>query len=58
MTAVRFGVGFIILGIVLIAVGALSENRDDLIHTLGTTAVVFGAVVLSIATEAKDAPRH
>lgn len=56
VTAVRFGVGFIVLGAVLIILGAISESRGDIIHTLGTTAVVFGAVVTSIATEAKDSP--
>jgi hypothetical protein len=43
-----------VAGAVLIVLGAVADGRDDLIHTVATTLIVFGAVVLSVATEASD----
>lgn len=54
MTGTRVGVAFIAAGAVLVLVGALGVGRDDLVHTVATTLIVFGAVVLSVATEASD----
>ena len=42
-----FGAGGIIIG-------AFGLGSDDLIHTVATSLVVFGAVVISVATEASD----
>ena len=56
-SAMRMGVAFMVAGAVLIVIGALDVGRDDLIHTVATTLIVFGAVVLSVATEATDQAR-
>jgi hypothetical protein len=55
-SAMRMGVAFMVAGAVLIVLGALDLDvgRDDLLHTVATTLIVFGAVVLSVATEATD----
>ena len=54
MTGTRVGVAVMAAGAILIIIGALDVSRDDLIHTVATTLVVLGAVVLSVATEATD----
>ena len=54
MTGTRMGVTFMAAGAFLILLGTLDVGRDDLIHTLATTLIVFGAVVLSVATEGQD----
>lgn len=54
MSSTRVGAAFIVAGLILIGIGALEVGRDDLIHTVATTLVVFGAVVISVATEASD----
>lgn len=54
LSGTRAGVAFIVAGTILILIGALEVGRDDLIHTVATTLIVFGAVVLSVATEATD----
>lgn len=54
MSGTRVGVAFMAAGAVLIILGALEVAQDDLIHTVATTLIVFGAVVLSVATEATD----
>ena len=54
MTGTRVGVAVMAAGVILIVIGALDVGRDDLIHTVATTLVVLGAVVLSVATEASD----
>jgi hypothetical protein len=54
LSGTRVGVAFMAAGAVLIIIGALDLGRDDLIHTVATTLIVFGAVVLSVATEATD----
>ena len=54
MTGTRVGVAVIAAGVILIVIGALGVGRDDLIHTVATTMIVFGAVVLSVATEGQD----
>lgn len=54
MTGTRVGAAFIAAGAVLILLGAIEVGRDDLVHTVATTLIVFGAVVLSVATEASD----
>jgi hypothetical protein len=54
VTGTRVGVAFIVAGAVLILLGSLDIGRDDLIHTVATTMIVFGAVVLSVATEGQD----
>jgi hypothetical protein len=54
VTGTRMGVAFMAAGAVLILLGTLDVGRDDLIHTLATTLIVFGAVVLSVATEGQD----
>ena len=54
LSGTRVGVAFMAAGAILILIGALDVGRDDLIHTVATTLVVFGAVVLSVATEASD----
>lgn len=54
MTGTRVGAAFIAAGAVLILLGAVEVGRDDLVHTVATTLIVFGAVVLSVATEASD----
>ena len=55
LSGTRMGVAFIAAGAVLVILGALEVGRDDLIHTVATTLIVFGAVVLSVATEATEA---
>lgn len=54
MSSTRVGASFIVAGLILVVIGALEVGRDDLIHTVATTLVVFGAVVISVATEASD----
>lgn len=54
MSSTRVGASFIVAGLILVVLGALEVGRDDLIHTVATTLVVFGAVVISVATEASD----
>jgi len=54
LSGTRVGVAFMVAGAILIVIGALDVGRDDLIHTVATTLIVFGAVVLSVATEATD----
>ena len=54
LSGTRVGVAFMAAGAILILIGALDVGRDDLIHTVATTLIVFGAVVLSVATEATD----
>lgn len=54
LSGTRTAVAFMAAGAVLIIIGALDLGRDDLIHTVATTLIVFGAVVLSVATEATD----
>ena len=54
LSGTRVGVAFMAAGAILIIIGALDVGRDDLIHTVATTLIVFGAVVLSVATEATD----
>ncbi len=54
LSGTRVGVAFMVAGAILIVIGALDVGRDDLIHTVATTLIVFGAVVLSVATEASD----
>lgn len=54
LSGTRVGVAFMAAGAILIIIGALDVGRDDLIHTVATTLIVFGAVVLSVATEASD----
>jgi hypothetical protein len=54
LSGTRVGVAFMAAGAILIIIGALDVGRDDLVHTVATTLIVFGAVVLSVATEASD----
>lgn len=54
MTGTRVGAAFIVAGVVMILIGALDVGGNDLIHTVATTLVVFGAVVLSVGTEGND----
>ena len=54
MSGTRVGVAFMVAGAVLILLGSLDVRRNDLIHTVATTLIVFGAVVLSVATEGND----
>ncbi len=54
MTGTRVGVAFMVAGAILIAIGSLDVGRNDVVHTVATTLIVFGAVVLSVATESKD----
>ncbi len=54
LSGTRVGVAFMAAGAILILIGALDVGRDDLVHTVATTLIVFGAVVLSVATEASD----
>lgn len=54
MSSTRVGAAFIVAGLILVVIGSLDVGRDDLIHTVATTLVVFGAVVISVATEASD----
>jgi hypothetical protein len=54
MTGTRVGVAVMAAGAILIVLGAMGVGRDDLIHTVATTLIVLGAVVLSVATEASD----
>lgn len=54
MSGTRVGVAFIVAGSILILLGTLEVGRDDLMHTVATTLIVFGAVVLSVATESRD----
>lgn len=54
LSGTRVGVAFMAAGAILILIGAVAADRDDLIHTVATTLIVFGAVVLSVATEATD----
>jgi len=54
VTGTRAGVAFIVAGLILIVLGTLEVGRDDLMHTVATSMIVFGAVVISVATEGKD----
>ena len=54
MTGTRAGVAFIVAGLILIVLGTLEVGRVDLMHTVATSMIVFGAVVISVATEGKD----
>ncbi len=54
MTGTRVGVAFMVAGAILVVLGAIEVGRDDLVHTVATTLIVFGAVVISVATEASD----
>lgn len=54
MTGTRVGVAFMVAGAVLIVIGSLDSRSNDILHTVATSLIVFGAVVLSVATESKD----
>ncbi|HYI61334.1 MAG TPA: hypothetical protein VEW93_05970 [Acidimicrobiales bacterium] len=54
MSGTRLGVAFMVAGAILIVIGTLDVTGDDLIHTIATSLIVFGAVVLSVATEGQD----
>lgn len=54
ISGTRLGVAFMVAGAVLIVLGTLDVAGDDLIHTIATSLVVFGAVVMCISTEARD----
>lgn len=54
MSGTRLGVAFMVAGAILVVIGTLDVTGDDLIHTIATSLVVFGAVVLSVATEGQD----
>lgn len=54
MSGTRVGVAFMVAGAFLIIIGSLDVGRNDLIHTVATTMIVFGAVVVSVATERND----
>ncbi|WCO66444.1 hypothetical protein PO878_18255 [Iamia majanohamensis] len=55
MSGTRVGVAFMVAGAVLIVIGSLDVGgRTDVIHTLATSLIVFGAVVVSVATEGRD----
>ncbi|CAN5537536.1 hypothetical protein BH24ACT4_BH24ACT4_06630 [soil metagenome] len=54
MSGTRVGVGFMVAGAILIIIGSLDVGRNDVIHTVATTLIVFGAVVLSVGTEGNE----
>lgn len=54
MSGTRVGVAFMVAGAFLIVLGSLDDGPNDLLHTVATTLIVFGAVVLSVATEGND----
>lgn len=54
LSGTRLGVAFMVAGGVLVLLGTLDVAGDDLVHTIATTLIVFGAVLLSIATEGQD----
>ncbi len=54
MSGTRVGVAVMVAGAIMIVIGTLDVRGDDLIHTIATSLIVFGAVVLSVATEGQD----
>ena len=54
MTAIRLGLCFLGLGIGLIIAGVIDVADEDLLHIGGVGCIVFGAVAICIATEAKN----
>lgn len=55
MSSTRVGVAFIVAGVILVVVGSFEDvSRNDVLHTIATTLIVFGAVVLSVSTEDND----
>lgn len=54
MSGTRVGVAFMAAGAFLILLGSLDSGRNDILHTVATSLIVFGAVVLSVATEGND----
>jgi hypothetical protein len=54
LSGTRLGVAVMVAGAIMIVIGTLDVAGDDLIHTIATSMIVFGAVVLSIATEGND----
>jgi len=54
MTAIRLGMLFLALGVSLLIAGGLDRADDDLLHIAAVGCIVFGAVAICIATEAKS----
>ena len=54
MNAIRLGVCFVAIGIALLVLGAIEDAQEDLLHIGGVGCIVFGAVAICIATEAKS----
>ena len=54
MTAIRLGLCFLGLGIGLMIAGMIDNSNEDLLHIGGVGCIVFGAVAICIATEAKN----
>ncbi len=54
MSGTRVGAAFMVAGAILILIGSLDVGRNDVIHTIATSLIVFGAVVVSVATEGND----
>ena len=54
MTAIRVGLLFLAFGIGLLIVGSIYDASEDLLHIGSVGCIVFGAVAICIATEAKN----
>ncbi len=54
MTATRIGLFFLAVGIGCLIAGVLNKPNSDLLHIGGVGCIVFGAVAISISTEAKN----
>lgn len=51
---IRIGLSFIVIGVVLLVLGVFQVRNEDLMHIGGVGSIVFGAVAICIATEAKN----
>jgi hypothetical protein len=54
VTAIRIGLIFLAIGIGALIGGVINRANSDLLHIGGVGCIVFGAVAISISTEAKN----
>ena len=54
MTAIRVGLIFLAIGVGCLIGGVVNKPNSDLLHIGGVGCIVFGAVAISISTEAKN----
>ena len=54
MTAIRLGLIFLAIGLGMLIAGGIDRADDDLLHIGAVGCIVFGAVAICVATEAKN----